>query len=133
MRLFNKDNDGAAELVAKLSGTYRLCAASNGMRHQQVERLKKAGMYGAMEHVFVSETIGFEKPSAPFFDYCFRVLRDVKPEETLMIGDSVTADIKGALAYGIPCIWFDRYRTRATPPEGVLAAVQDLNELYDYL
>lgn len=124
---------GAVELVASLSGKYRLCAASNGMLQQQVERLKKAGMYDAMEHIFVSESICFEKPSAPFFDHCFRILKDVRPDEALMIGDSVTADIEGALAYGIPCIWFDRYRTGNNPPDGVVGTVRSLNELYQYL
>lgn len=124
---------GAVELVTTLSGHYRLCAASNGMLRQQVNRLKKAGMYDAMEQVFVSESVGFEKPSARFFDACFQTLGDVRPTETLLVGDSVSADIEGALRYGIPCVWFDRYLTHAEPPSGVLGTIDSLNELFGYL
>ena len=121
--------DGARELLDYLSGRYRLFAASNGMFAQQQERLGLAGMLPYFEALFVSESVGAEKPSAAFFDACFLRMDGVAPSESLMIGDSVTADIQGAVAYGIPCIWFDRYQTMADPPGGVICSVHSLSEI----
>lgn len=97
---------GAAELVDYLSGRYVLCAASNGPYEQQVNRLKIAGMYDSFSHTFVSSQVGAQKPDAAFFDRCFEVLRaselpGLRPEETALIGDSMTSDIAGGVGYGM--------------------------------
>ena len=86
---------GAREMLEHLHGKYRLCAASNGPYAQQVNRLRRAGMYDFFETLFISGQIGAEKPSTVFFDRCMEHLPGVRPEQCLMIGDSLTADIAG--------------------------------------
>lgn len=61
---------GARETLEHLHGKYRLCAASNGPYAQQVNRLRRAGMYDFFETLFISGQIGAEKPSTVFFDHC---------------------------------------------------------------
>lgn len=124
---------GALELLRYLSGKYRVCAATNGMLAQQTYRLKNACMLPYLEHVFASESFREEKPSAGFFDACFRVLNGVDVRETVLIGDSLSADISGALLYGLPCIWFNRYEEDRNPPEGVLRTVRTLDEIKQIL
>ena len=85
---------GAPEVLARLHGKYRLCAASNGPYAQQVNRLRRAGMLDAFERLFISGQMGAEKPSRVFFDRCLAQLPGVRPEQCLMIGDSLTADIR---------------------------------------
>ena len=46
-------------------------------------------------HCFVSERMGMEKPAREFFEGCFAALPGILPEETMIIGDSLTADIAG--------------------------------------
>ena len=89
---------GAREVLEHLHGKYRLCAASNGPYAQQVNRLRRAGMYDFFETLFISGQIGAEKPSTVFFDRCMERLPGVRPEQCLMIGDSLTADIAGGRA-----------------------------------
>ena len=100
--------DGAQELVKYLSSKYKVYSASNAIYNQQINRLKKSGMHKYFSDFFVSEIIGYQKPSKEFFDYCFTKLKDVKIDQTIMIGDSLTADIFGAKNYGIKCVWFNR-------------------------
>ena len=57
-------------------------------------------------HCFVSEKVGADKPSQRFFDGCLKELPGVRPEECMMIGDSLTADITGGRAYGMSTCWY---------------------------
>ena len=103
--------DGAMEILPYLYGKYRLCAASNGPYEQQINRLQKADMLKYFEHCFVSERMGVEKPARGFFEKCFAVLPEISPEETMMIGDSLTADIAGGRQMGMKSCWYDREQT----------------------
>ena len=124
---------GAREMLEHLHGKYRLCAASNGPYAQQVNRLRRAGMYDFFETLFISGQIGAEKPSTVFFDRCMERLPGVRPEQCLMIGDSLTADIAGGRAAGMHTCWFDPDdRGSAMPPQADLRITR-LEQLTDIL
>jgi len=99
--------EGSYETLEYLSGKYHLFAASNGPHEQQVERLRKAGMLGYFEEVFTSGKIGAEKPAREFFEYCFEKAADIKPEESAMLGDSLTSDMKGGFDFGMKTVWLN--------------------------
>ena len=111
--------DGAADLLEYLSRKYTLCVASNGPSEQQMNRLRAGKMSGFFSHFFISSQIGAQKPSRPFFDYCFSVLRGsafprLVPEEVMIIGDSISSDISGGRDYGMrTCLY-----QKITAPEG---------------
>ena len=98
--------DGATEILAYLKPKYRLFAATNGGIAQQTNRLEKSNLLGYFDGIFASEAIGFPKPTKEFFDKCFENAGGIKPEETLMIGDSPSADIIGAKNYGMKTLRF---------------------------
>lgn len=99
--------DGARDLLEYLRYKYKVYVASNASMHQQTNRMKRAGLDGYIDGYFVSEEIGFPKPQKEFFDACFKALPDVKPQDVVMIGDSLSADIKGACEYGLKTIWYN--------------------------
>ena len=106
----------AIELMQYLSGKYTVCVASNAPHDQQLLRMENVGLTPYIDHVFTSERFGYEKPSVKFFDCCFDILKDVKKDQVIIIGDSVTADIKGGIDYGIKTCWFN-YRNK--PAQGI--------------
>lgn len=108
--------DGAREVMEYLHSKYNVYAASNASMHQQTNRMKKAGLDKYIDGYFVSEDIGFPKPQKEFFDACFKSLPQEKPQDVVMIGDSLSADIKGARAYGLKTIW---YNHRGESTDGV--------------
>lgn len=120
---------GARELLARLSGHYRLFAASNGTGKIQRARLADAGIADRFEALFISEEIGAEKPSAAFFDAVFARCPDLRRGETAIIGDSLTSDIAGGRAAGLRTVWFNPHdaenRTGIHPD----AVVRSLDEL----
>ena len=122
--------DGAMEILPYLYGKYRLCAASNGPYGQQINRLQKADMLKYFAHCFVSEQMGVEKPSRTFFERCFEKLPGVMPEETLMIGDSLSADIAGGRQMGMRTCWYDREQTgRLQEADFTIQNLQMLKEI----
>lgn len=118
---------GSYETLEYLSGKYRLFAASNGPHEQQAERLCKADMLRYFEEVFTSGKIGAEKPSADFFTYCFDKTGDIKPEESIMLGDSLTSDMKGGFDFGMKTIWLNQ--SGKEKPDWVDFEIKSLDEI----
>ncbi len=108
--------DGAEALLKYLKSKYLVCVASNASYEQQSNRLKNAGLFKYVDKLFVSEDIGFPKPQKEFFDACFSRLNGVAPQDVYMIGDSPTADIKGAREYGMKTIWYDHRKENLSIP-----------------
>lgn len=106
--------DGAKETAEYLSSKYILCAASNGPYNQQVNRLKNSGMLEYFTDIFVSEDIGYSKPDKEFFNVCFKKLGNIKPEETIIIGDSLTADIKGGIDCHMKTLWYNHFKVKSS-------------------
>ncbi len=100
--------EGAYELLDYLHPKYELYIVSNGFRFVQESRLKIGDFRKYFKDIFLSEDIGVQKPAKEFFDYCFEKLNTPKKEDVILIGDSLSADIIGALNYGIDSVWFNK-------------------------
>ena len=99
--------EGAYSILENLSRKYHLYVVSNGTLSVQKKRMEDAEITGFFKDFFISQEIGFEKPSAKFFDYCFSKIPDFKKNETIIVGDSVSADIAGGINAGIKAVWFN--------------------------
>ena len=82
----------------------------------QYSRLESAGIGPFFDGIFISEEIGFHKPQKAYFDACFARIPDFAREEAVLIGDSLSSDIRGAKNAGIASIWLNR-NGRTAPPE----------------
>ena len=96
---------GAEEAVDSLSRKYRLFLASNGTASVQKGRMTSANLYRFFEQVFVSQEIGHNKPSKAYFDACFASIPGFDPEKAMIVGDSLSSDIKGGINAGIKTVW----------------------------
>ena len=98
---------GAEEMLKELSMDYRLYLVTNGTEPVQKSRIKSAGIGRYFQDIFISQSVGFDKPDIEFFNYCFSRIEDFKKCETVIVGDSLTSDIKGGNNAGIATIWFN--------------------------
>jgi len=96
---------GAEEAVEALSKKYRLFLASNGTASVQKGRMTSANLYRFFETVFVSQEIGYNKPSKAYFDACFAGIPGFDKEKAMIVGDSLSSDIKGGINAGIKTVW----------------------------
>ena len=100
-------HDNAYEIVKALKGRFKQYGVTNGTAVAQNRKLEKSGLGALFDGVFISDEIGFEKPSRSFFDLVFRTIGDYDKEEIMIIGDSLTSDIKGGNNAGILCCWYN--------------------------
>lgn len=121
---------GAEALCRRLSRHHRLYLVTNGMASVQRSRLAAAPITPFLSDVFISEELGCAKPSPAYFDQIFARIDGIRKDNCLLIGDSLTSDIRGANDYGIPCVWFDP-AGRALPADyRADFVIQKLEELY---
>lgn len=98
---------GAPELLEELYRKYRLYIVSNGTAKVQEGRIGSSGIAKYMKGIFISQILGANKPDKQFFDICFAEIPDFSLSETVIIGDSLSSDIKGGINAGITTVWFN--------------------------
>ena len=98
---------GAEKLLDALYGTYRLYIVTNGTARVQKGRMASAHLERYFDGVFISEELGSDKPSAAFFEKCFARIPAFDKKETVIVGDSLSSDIRGGRDAGIRTVWFN--------------------------
>ena len=98
---------GAEELLKALAPRYALYLVSNGTSRVQAGRIASAGIAPYFQKLFISEEMGLHKPQKEFFDVCFAAIPGFHREEALIIGDSLTSDIRGGNNAGLCTCWFN--------------------------
>ena len=108
MELLGEGSDllpGALEICRELSRTYSLYLVTNGVARTQENRLNHSGIKEYIRGMFVSEAVGVAKPDFRYFQYVFAHIPGFRPEQALMVGDSLTSDIRGGINAGIDTCW----------------------------
>ena len=118
---------GAAELCRSLSHLCKLYIVTNGVEFIQKGRFGKCKIRDCFSGLFISGEIGYEKPNIKFFEYVAEKIENFDKNITLIVGDSLTADIAGGIAFGIGTCW---YNPHSKPlPDGI--KVDCIAENYD--
>ncbi len=122
--------DGAESLIAALRGNLHLALITNGLHVVQRSRLERSSIGGAFEVVVISEEVGCSKPHPGIFDVAFARMGCPQKDEVLMIGDSLTSDIKGGSDYGIDTCW---YNPAGAPRPTGMAITHEIRTLAEVL
>lgn len=101
--------EGVLQTLNYLKSKYRLHIISNGPKNVQERKIKNAGLADYFLTLTVPEMVGFQKPRPEIFDHAMKSV-SVKPCESIMIGDSLFADVSGALNAGMHAIWFNEFK-----------------------
>lgn len=122
---------GAQQLLIDLKANgHRVYAASNGIYDTQINRLEHAGLIKYFDDLFISEKIGYNKPHIGFFTYAFQAIGSQANSSSLMVGDSLTSDIKGANTAKIPAVWFNPKGLSAPSDLTINYEISGLEQLY---
>lgn len=120
----------AEELLDKLVGKYDLYIASNGTSKTQWGRIGSAGLEKICKGIYISEDMGVNKPEKGFFDYIFNK-ENLKRDEVVIVGDSLSSDMQGGINAGIKTIWYNP-RNKVTD-KAVDYVISDLLEIPEIL
>ncbi|RKR81498.1 putative hydrolase of the HAD superfamily [Mucilaginibacter gracilis] len=118
--------EGAHQTLQYLHGKYTMHLITNGFKESQAMKIKGAGIGQYFDQIIVSEDVGVNKPDPAIFKHALH-LAGAEKESSLMIGDSVEADIRGALGFGMDAIYFNP--AGLVKPADVPLQISSLNEL----
>ncbi len=99
--------DGMEELCRTLADFCDLYIVTNGIKYVQEARFQKSSFVPYFKDIFISEALGYEKPDPRYFEAVAKRIPDFSPKNALVIGDSLTSDIAGAIGVGIDSCWFN--------------------------
>lgn len=116
----------AHETLQYLQSKYTLHMISNGFSESQGTKIRRTNIGRYFQHVIISEVIGVNKPDKAIFEHAINLAKTTK-EESLMIGDSLEADVYGALNFGMDAIYFNPMGL--VKPEDVPVQINQLKEL----
>jgi len=109
------------ETLAGLGRRRQLGLCSNFTHAETARRvLQEARLDPHLDAVVISEEVGIRKPRAEIFQATLDAL-DARPDETLHVGDNLSADVGGAAALGVGTVWITR---RVREPEAALKKYQ---------
>ena len=103
---FNYLFEGTHELLKYLEGKYELHIITNGFSEAQEKKMITSNIRNYFKTVTNSEMVGVKKPNPKIFNFALEVAK-AKANESIMIGDSLEADIEGAHKVGMDTIHFD--------------------------
>ena len=125
--------DGAEETLKALINHYNLAIITNGLKDVQRPRIASSSIHSYFPVIVISEEVGAAKPDKKIFDIAFQRMGDPQREEVLIIGDSLTSDIAGALNYGIDSCWFNPGRQQRPVGLNIRYEIDELNDLIGLL
>lgn len=98
--------DGAETFVQELRRRGKIYLVTNGATITQTGRISVSGLKDYIEDVFISESIGIDKPSKRYAEYVEAHIPHYERARAIWIGDSLTSDAPCAASLGIDFIWY---------------------------
>jgi len=112
---------GAEEVVREIKRRgYRLALIADGRPGTFYNVLTHYGLYDLFDAIAISEEVGVEKPAARMFLHALDQLGIAREDYgfTLMLGNNLSRDIKGANKLGMISVWMDWAPRRSKTPSG---------------
>ena len=125
--------DDSYQIIESLRGKVKQYVVSNGTIVAQEKKLRLSGLGALMDGVFLSEELGVEKPNKEFFDKVFAQIGYLDRETVLIVGDSLTSDIRGGNNAGIRTCWYNPGHAAPLEDVHIDYEITDLHEVYDLL
>lgn len=126
--------DNAFEIIEELNKRgYRQYAATNGTYVAQERKLKNSGLDKLLIEAFISDYIGYEKPSKEFFDAVLEGIEGATATDMIIVGDTLTSDIIGGNNAGIDTCWYNPFKRANNVGAKATYEIDNLNQIYEVL
>ncbi len=125
--------DGALELCQSLYGKYKMYIVTNGQKYIQRGRLFPSPLFKYFDDCFISEDVGYEKPSIKYFEYVAKSIPNFNAEKAIVIGDSLTSDMQGGINAGIDTCWYNPLEKTAPDIMNLTYIVKNLSQIGEIL
>lgn len=120
---------GAQSVLDYLKVNYSLHIITNGFNEVQHLKLTNSNIAAYFDQVITSESVGVKKPNPKIFNHALEMAK-ARPSESLMIGDSIEADVLGALKVNMKAIHFNHDQRKI---DHDITSINSLEELKQFL
>jgi YjjG family noncanonical pyrimidine nucleotidase len=121
------------EVIKHLKGKVLQCAVTNGTKVAQKRKLANSGLDQLLDHIFISDEIGIEKPMIGFFEAVWDKIGRFSKEEVLIVGDSLTSDMQGGVNAQILTCWYNPQKAANTSGLSLDYEIHYLEQVLDIL
>jgi len=104
------------ECLEQLKPHYKLGLITNGATDLQWKKINGSNLRHYFSAIVISSEYGFAKPDPHLFLEAMSLLKSTS-ENTIMVGDTLKTDIKGAKEAGIRSIWINRNNKNCDDPD----------------
>lgn len=125
--------DNGLETVTALKGKIKQYAVTNGTYVAQSRKLTQSGLIDIFDGVFISDKIGYEKPSVEFFEAVQSEIGEFSHDEVMIIGDSLTSDMRGGNNTDILCCWYNPHGAENKYGIKIDYEIKDLAEVIEII
>ena len=103
--------EDSTSLIEDLHKNYKLIIITNGLKDVQNNRIRKSTIGKYFKDIIISEEVGVSKPNSKIFEVALENIDYTDKSKILMVGDSLTSDVKGGINFGIDTCWFNSNKT----------------------
>ena len=100
---FNHLFEHTFEILDYLKGKYQLHIITNGFEEIQTKKMETSKILHYFDIIVTSESVGVKKPNPKVFNFALEKANAIN-SASIMIGDSIEADVEGALSVGMKAI-----------------------------
>ncbi len=125
--------DGAEDICRYMAAKYDLAILTNGIAEVQRSRFSASALHHIVPHIIISEEVGLSKPDPRIFEYAMSALGHPRRETVLMVGDSLSSDIRGGANAGIDTCWYNPHRAPCSEDLAPTYEIRSLGELRRFL
>jgi 2-haloacid dehalogenase len=123
--------EDAEEVLRVLHGKVGLVMITNGLKDVQRPRFARSSIGDCFTDIVISEEVGCAKPDRRIFEIAFERIGRPRKEDVLIVGDSLSSDIKGGNSYGIDTCWFNPTNRPRPLDVDIKYEIGELRELLD--
>lgn len=122
--------EGTIETLDYLKDNYELHIITNGFSFVQEVKLQKSNLDKYFVTITNSELAGHKKPHGNIFQYAL-TLANASKNQSIMVGDSIEADVLGAMNFGMKAVYFNPANEEILQNE--IIQIQKLTQLKNIL
>jgi 2-haloacid dehalogenase len=121
--------EGAEAILETLRPHVEMALITNGLQNVQRPRLANSPIARFFADTIISEEVGAAKPDPRIFAIAFERMGSPEPSQVLIVGDSLSSDIKGGSDFGIDTCWYNPQRQPLDPEIPTTYQIETLHEL----
>ena len=122
------------DLIVNLKKDFKLGLLTNGISSVQHPRLENSVLNGMFDAIVISGDVGISKPDPRIFQILTDKVNFHDKKQMIMIGDSLTSDMKGGINFGIDTCWYNpKHNVNLTPiiPSYVISELEEIYKIIE--